>query len=243
MTQSNLYQTNALQIQIQTINHTPVETVDARDLHSFLEAGDRPDQWITRRIELLGLEEDVDYTTFAQTRALGLGRPLRHFFFTLEAAKHISMAERNERGKQARAYFIKIEDNARELLPQLQQQNQQLLNAFLSANPLYNKIVRYSQLGLNVTETAKLCDMSVVTLLQHRIKLADLGLIDPPKKLGCTLKRNFTLAEIDHMIELYNQGLSFTAIGKQFKCSYKTVKRRVNEVKHALNRNKTAHMA
>lgn len=37
------------------------------------------------------------------------GRPTKEYFLTLDMAKELSMVERNEKGKQARKYFIECE--------------------------------------------------------------------------------------------------------------------------------------
>ena len=50
-----------IKLQSQTINGTTVETVSARELHSFVESRQEFSSWIKNRIEKYGFVENVDY--------------------------------------------------------------------------------------------------------------------------------------------------------------------------------------
>lgn len=89
------------------------QTVDARDLHAFLEVGKDFSNWIKDRIGQYGFTQDVDYTVFAETGENG-GRPLKQYHLTLDMAKELSMVERNAKGKEARLYFIECERLAKQ---------------------------------------------------------------------------------------------------------------------------------
>ena len=87
-----------------------VQTVNARELHAFLEVGKDFSNWIKDRISLYGFVEHVDYVVFAKTGENSSGgRPQREYSLTLDMAKELSMVERNAKGKQARQYFIQCE--------------------------------------------------------------------------------------------------------------------------------------
>lgn len=84
-------------------------TVSARDLHTALEVETRFNDWFLRMCEY-GFEEGKDYCSFLSNRADGLpGKPRKDAEITIEMAKEICMLQRNERGKQARQYFIQLE--------------------------------------------------------------------------------------------------------------------------------------
>lgn len=89
------------------------QTVDARDLHAFLEVGKEFANWIKDRVEQYGFAQDIDYTVFAETGKNG-GRPLKQYHLTLDMAKELSMVERNTKGKEARQYFIECERMAKQ---------------------------------------------------------------------------------------------------------------------------------
>lgn len=94
-----------------TINNQEINTVNARELHAFLEVETRFNDWIERRIKEYGFVENQDFTTLTQNRVNG-GR-LKEYHATLDMAKELSMVERNEKGKQARQYFLDCERKAK----------------------------------------------------------------------------------------------------------------------------------
>ena len=87
-----------------------VRTVTARELHAFLEVSTVFTTWITRRIEEYGFVYGRDFLPFLQESSGG--RPATEYAITLDMAKELSMVERNNKGREARAYFIDCERRA-----------------------------------------------------------------------------------------------------------------------------------
>lgn len=84
-------------------------TVLARDLHGFLEVETPFHKWFPRMCEY-GFTEDEDYRTFLSNRSDGLpGKSRQDAQLTIDMAKEICMLQRNEKGKQARQYFLQLE--------------------------------------------------------------------------------------------------------------------------------------
>lgn len=81
-------------------------TVLARDLHEFLEVKTAFKDWFPRMCEY-GFSEGIDFSSFLSESSGG--RPAQDAQLTIEMAKEICMLQRNERGKQARQYFIQLE--------------------------------------------------------------------------------------------------------------------------------------
>ena len=81
-------------------------TVLARDLHDFLEVKTAFKDWFPRMCEY-GFSEGTDFCSFLSESSGG--RPAQDAQLTIEMAKEICMLQRNERGKQARQYFIQLE--------------------------------------------------------------------------------------------------------------------------------------
>lgn len=81
-------------------------TVSGRELHEFLEVATPYDKWFPRMAEY-GFIEQVDFSTFL-SESTG-GRPATDHQLTIEMSKEIAMIQRNEKGKQARQYFIALE--------------------------------------------------------------------------------------------------------------------------------------
>lgn len=99
----------------QTQQESEIKTVNARDLHAFLGVGKDFSTWIKDRISKYNLVENQDFLVFPNfgENPKG-GRPAIDYFLTLDIAKEISMAENNEKGKQARQYFIECERQLKE---------------------------------------------------------------------------------------------------------------------------------
>lgn len=94
-----------------TIGNELVETVNARELHSFLEVQTRFNDWIATRISEYDFVENQDYVRFTENPVKPQGgRPSMGYFITLGMAKELAMVERNKKGKQARKYFIECEE-------------------------------------------------------------------------------------------------------------------------------------
>lgn len=92
-----------------SINHESIQLVDARILHKFLGVDRDFSTWIKGRISRYGFVEGQDYLlTFTKTGERKNVK-VNHYHLTLDMAKELSMVERNEKGRQARRYFIDCE--------------------------------------------------------------------------------------------------------------------------------------
>ncbi|UNE55262.1 antA/AntB antirepressor family protein [Bartonella machadoae] len=96
-----------LPISEQTIDQETVQTVNARELHAFLEIKARFNDWIKNRIKECKFQENINFITL--TKNLVSGGKVKEYHITLDMAKHLSMIERNDKGHEARQYFIKCE--------------------------------------------------------------------------------------------------------------------------------------
>lgn len=99
------------------------QTVDARELHEFLESRQQFSNWITNRIEQYGFVQDIDFITINNSI---YSPPRKEYHVSIDMAKELSMVERNEKGKQARKYFIEMERVAKGLVKELSPEEQLL---------------------------------------------------------------------------------------------------------------------
>lgn len=84
-------------------------TVSGRELHEFLQVDSNYTTWFKRMCEY-GFTEGEDYVPILENRSDGLaGKPRTDHQLTIPMAKELCMIQRNERGKQARQYFLAIE--------------------------------------------------------------------------------------------------------------------------------------
>ena len=102
---------NLISVVDRSIGSDTVQTVNARDLHSFLENGDKFATWIKDRVEQYGFIEGTDFTTYSESTEKG--RPRIEYAVSLDMAKELAMVERNQKGKEARQYFIECERRAK----------------------------------------------------------------------------------------------------------------------------------
>ena len=108
-----------IQVAERQIGDGTIQTVNARDLHAFLEVGKDCSTWVKARIEQYGFVEHNDLVTAQNLRSPVLGSTKARaqiaidYHLTLDMAKELAMVERNNKGKQARLYFIECERRAK----------------------------------------------------------------------------------------------------------------------------------
>lgn len=102
------------------------QAVSARELYQFLESKQKFADWIKNRIEKYGFEENKDYYklyydvygNLLNFRFPNFRTPDNQeikvdkidYVITINMAKELAMIENNEKGKQARKYFIECEE-------------------------------------------------------------------------------------------------------------------------------------
>ena len=169
--------------------------VSARDLHAFLESKQEFANWIKNRIDKYDLVEDVDYVVFDKSvKNPNGGRPQIEYALTIDAAKELSMVEGNERGKQARRYFIACEKKLAEIqspsymiddpikraekwieeqkqLKQLTEQNERQAEKIAQDKPkvIFADAVSTSQRSCLIAELAKILQQNSINIGQNRL--------------------------------------------------------------------------
>lgn len=90
------------------------QAVSARSLYEFLEVTERFSTWFERQLQF-GFIENQDFTSVKSFTLVNNGakREIDDYALTIDCAKEISMIQRNEKGKQARQYFIEAEKKFR----------------------------------------------------------------------------------------------------------------------------------
>ncbi|MCQ2743510.1 MAG: phage antirepressor KilAC domain-containing protein [bacterium] len=88
-------------------------TVSGRELHEALEIKTKYADWFERMCEY-GFAENTDFILVSQKRETNNPKnpitTLTDHQLTIQMAKEICMLQRNEKGKQFRQYFIKVEE-------------------------------------------------------------------------------------------------------------------------------------
>lgn len=95
------------------INGLPAHVCDGRELHAYLENGDLFANWIKARIEKYGFIENQDFAiALVNSKAKRGGGNRKDYHLSLDMAKELSMVENNDKGREARRYFIDMEKKA-----------------------------------------------------------------------------------------------------------------------------------
>ena len=203
-----------------TKNEHGIETVNARELHAFLEVKTRFNDWIANRISEFGFTENKDFVSL--TENLVRGGKQNVFHISIDMAKELSMLERNDKGKQARLYFIECERMAKaKQVPQSFAEALQLaanqakqLEAQAAKVNYFDKVCDTTGL-VNATQVGQKFKMSAVTLNKN---LDGLNVYNRSIKRGRAFQQWFVDAGngIMRQTELgYPQPL-FTAKGEQW---------------------------
>ncbi|MGO3006998.1 MAG: antA/AntB antirepressor family protein [Lactococcus cremoris] len=105
-----------------TQNENNDQVVSGRELHEFLGVKDHYTDWFKDMCKY-GFTENFDFITLNELSEKTEGsrlvkRNIINHALKLDMAKEISMIQRNEKGKQARQYFIEVEKELKQqLLP------------------------------------------------------------------------------------------------------------------------------
>lgn len=166
------------------IGQGSVQTVNARDLHLFLQSRQDFSDWIKKRIKQYGFAEDVDFVLFHNSMENpNGGRPAIDYHLTIDMAKELSMVERNEKGKQARQYFIECERKA------LATPQQDPINILNDPAAMRGLLLTYSEKVLALEATV--AEQAPTVAAMDRLTNADglLCLRDAAKVLGVPQKK------------------------------------------------------
>lgn len=174
-------------IKVQT-NENNEQVVSGRDLHKFLEVGTQYSKWIERKIEKYGFIENIDFATVSQKRLTAQGNETTYIdhLMKLSMAKEVAMTENNEKGKQARMYFIKCEEawNSPEMI--LSRANQ------LSARMIENYTQKISTLEFTIQQQApKVLFADAVATSDTSILIGDLAKLIKQNGVDTGQKRLF----------------------------------------------------
>ena len=96
-----------------SINGVEVNSINARNIHEYLEVKTPFSMWIKRAIEKYDFLENEDFTI---NKFVNGKNTQFDYIVTLDVAKELSMLENNPKGKETRKYFISIEKQFHKVL-------------------------------------------------------------------------------------------------------------------------------
>lgn len=165
-------------IKVET-NEKGEQLVSGRELYEFLDIKTPYKKWFDRMCEY-GFEENKDFITVGQKCPIANGgyQEVTNHIIKISMAKEISMIQRNEKGKQARLYFIECEKkmlqfhvSKKELLLVNVINAKNELEIALALNKYENEYVR--PLETNLYETTKKLEhkQEVIDTMVEDVKL------------------------------------------------------------------------
>lgn len=199
-------------IHSRVIGSEHTQTVNARELHAFLDVGKVFAAWISERIEKYGFAEDVDYVVTVSKTGIRSNVLQKDYHLSLDMAKELAMVERNDKGREARRYFIECERRLKAQAPTPSPALATPLTADLAAIEM---LARF----LNVSESGK-ANMAKVAIEHHSPHLLPAlpsYVIDAPIVAGAqgesslptksltALLKDYGIAAHSRQVERYNQ--------------------------------------
>ena len=106
--------TNIITITKNEIGNAELNSVNARDIHNYLQVKTRFNDWINRAITKYDFKENIDFYSFLSKTS---GRPEKDYIVTMDMAKELAMLENNPKGKETRKYFINCEKELQKSSP------------------------------------------------------------------------------------------------------------------------------
>ena len=216
-------------------NDNGKQLVSARELHEFLEVGRDFTTWIKGRISKYDFIENEDFTVLNIAPQNGGashgGQNKLDYIITIDMAKELSMVENNDKGKQARKYFIQCEKKLKEVASSqktLPQDYLSALKALVQAEEekalmkpkveYYENTLRPDTYKKLLTSTAIAKDLGMSAIKFNKI-LNNLDVIYKGKDKNWYLYSNYEdkIPEYaDYIINEYGQQLRFTEKGREW---------------------------
>lgn len=114
-----------------------INSVNAREIHDYLEIKTPFSMWIKRAIEKYDFEDNQDFTThkFVNGKATQID-----YIVSFDMAKELCLVEPNEKGKETRQYFINFEKKGKVLIQQQSQEIELLQGMLNTLSKMNNRV-------------------------------------------------------------------------------------------------------
>ena len=131
-----------IQITKSIINNTEINSVNAREIHKYLEVKTKFADWIKRAIEKYDFIENQDYAILKNGNG---NNAYIDYIVVLDMAKELAMLENNPKGKETRKYFIEFEKQGKNLINQQSQEIQLLQGMLNTISKMDNRVTELEQ--------------------------------------------------------------------------------------------------
>ena len=131
-----------IQISKNTINSAETNSVNAREIHKYLEVKTKFADWIKRAIEKYDFIENQDYAILKNGNG---NNAYIDYIVVLDMAKELAMLENNPKGKETRKYFIEFEKQGKALINQQSHEIQLLQGMLNTISKMDNRVTELEQ--------------------------------------------------------------------------------------------------
>ena len=109
--------TNIITITKNEIGNAELNSVNARDIHNYLQVNSKFADWIKRAIVKYDFKENIDFTVLKNEKAEKWEFSPTEYIVTMDMAKELAMLENNPKGRETRKYFINCEKELQKSSP------------------------------------------------------------------------------------------------------------------------------
>ena len=144
-----------IQITKSIINNTELNSVNAREIHKYLEVKTKFADWIKRAIDKYDFIENQDYAILKNGNG---NNAYIDYIVVLDMAKELAILENNPKGKETRKYFIEFEKQGKALINQQSQEIQLLQGMLNTISKMDNRVTElenWQELAINEAKNKK----------------------------------------------------------------------------------------
>jgi anti-repressor protein len=96
--------TNIIKVTKSEIGNAELNSVNARDIHNYLQVNSKFADWIKRAIVKYDFKENIDFTVLKNEYAEKWEFSPTEYIVTMDMAKELAMLENNPKGKENAKY-------------------------------------------------------------------------------------------------------------------------------------------
>lgn len=156
------------------INGENVNSVNARDIHKYLQVKTKFADWVKRAIEKYGFEENKDFVVLKSGNGTNA---FIDYIVTMDMSKELCMIENNPKGKETRKYFIEKEKEVKQVATRHYQIPETFAEALRLAADLSDENIKLNQ-------TIKAKDEVILAVADLNIKAGEVSIGDFSKNLA-----------------------------------------------------------
>lgn len=199
---------NIIKVTKNEIGNAELNSVNARDIHSYLEVKTRFNDWINRAISKYDFKENIDFTILKNEYAEKWEFSPTEYIVTMDMAKELAMLENNPKGRETRKYFIACEKELQKTdlslnttilieLSKLNQEIKDLKNQLVSNEQSNKKVIKNKDtknIGFKISRDftdfydLNYIELEILKVLIEKNEFLDKRVIDGKNYFKLTLK-------------------------------------------------------